>query len=304
MTLKNTVEVAKSCSLVAFVASCLVTWHLYQFLSNQTLSYNQSATFDELNHMTEGFWRLSTPLNKTRKAELDEMFVRYWKHQKIPVKRWGENEKCGYYNFLDSVPHSSWPRVGSWCNPEGSHPCCNNYLNGTCGEVSNQTCNCSQCVDTRLYEHAELSNWITKDQSFSWNKYVGEDACQVIERSPFKDIYFIGDSFMRNMYTVLLMILANDFEKGPWTINMTNQQRELCVEMNTLFYPACRPLATNGQKLIQKSCVDKNFNVSFKWWPNNSNGRNFVKLVQNLSGKRGSLLLLGVGYHETILPAK
>ena len=37
-----------------------------------------------------------------------------------------------FYSYQKKARHSKWPKVGSWCEKNGSLPCCSDMYNGTC----------------------------------------------------------------------------------------------------------------------------------------------------------------------------
>ena len=73
-----------------------------------------------------------------------------------------------------------------------------------------------RCVDTRDYKLAELCKCHTDDERCTWTMFNPSQACQVLKDSPFNDIYFVGDSFIRNMSLSFLITVSVDKERGSW----------------------------------------------------------------------------------------
>jgi len=127
-------------------------------------------------------------------------------------------------------------------------------------------------------------------------------ACQVLNDSPFNDIYFVGDSFIRNMFLSFLITVSVDKERGSWGKDMSSIQKELCVRETLLFFDECRTIIKNMNDALhpEKFCggAPRDFNASFFFYPNFNSAPMFVKLMKSLSGKKGSLVLLSVGYWD------
>lgn len=67
----------------------------------------------------------------------------------------------------------------------------------------------------------------------------GAEACDVIQRSPFNSLYFVGDSLIRNMFYTLLMILTDDPVRGAWAKDMADELKSYCQAEKIFFY-RCR----------------------------------------------------------------
>ena len=158
------------------------------------------------------------------------------------------------------------------------------------------------CVDTRDYKHAELSKWHTKDERCTWTMFNPSEACQVVKNSLFNDIYFVGDSFIRNMFLSFLITVSGDMERGSWGKDMSQIQKELCVGETLLFYDECRTIIKNMNDVLHPETfcggAPRDFNASFFFYPDFNKASMFAQLMKSLSGKRRSLVLLSVGYWD------
>lgn len=157
----------------------------------------------------------------------------------------------------------------------------------------------------RLYHHAETSRWVTSDRRCSWTNYTGSSACDLIQSSPFRDIYFVGDSFMRNMFLTFLMLLSDDPVRGAWSRNMTSNAKEICISGQMYFWKECRQILTEIQQVYNKRSLcggrERKFNITMKPFYNMKFKEDFHQLVKSLLGKEGSLIIVGVGFHMQCL---
>jgi len=126
-------------------------------------------------------------------------------------------------------------------------------------------------------------------------------ACDVIERSKFKHIHFVGDSFVRNMFVTLLMLLSDDTERGAWSRNMREDQMVYCRHERYILYEECRDMIRDIRQLRypEKLCDghQPNFTVSAKVTYSGKAREDFINATRDLAGKPGNLVLLGMGIH-------
>jgi len=153
----------------------------------------------------------------------------------------------------------------------------------------------------RRFLHAEASEWKTRDPACQWKYFRGKEACDVIESSEFSHLQFVGDSYIRNMFITFLMLLSDDTERGAWGVNMNYDQMELCRKDGHLFHKECRYIVRNSQELRypEKMCGGNkpNFTVSARITCSDKGGPDFVNTTRDLAGKRGKLILVGLGIH-------
>ncbi|CAK8671902.1 unnamed protein product [Clavelina lepadiformis] len=161
------------------------------------------------------------------------------------------------------------------------------------------------CIDMRVYKHAELSSWELDDPRCWWRNYSAIEACHVIEQSPFNDIYYVGDSFMRNMFMTMLMLLAGDPVRGSWPKQMTEKEKDLCMSGQMYFWKACRNIISDMNDAADPGslCGGRypRFSFKIKKYFNVKSKDEFLDLAQRLAGKKGSLIVLGVGFHMSCL---
>ena len=69
----------------------------------------------------------------------------------------------------DPIPGSN---RASGCDPDGEHPCCNDYLSGHCGNATSENCTCEYCTDyRRIQREWEESGG---EQKWRYDKLCGE----------------------------------------------------------------------------------------------------------------------------------
>lgn len=159
-----------------------------------------------------------------------------------------------------------------------------------------------RCVDLRTYKYADVSEWIVADTRCKWNKYTASEICQVIEHSPFSDIHFVGDSFMRNMFRTFSMMVTNDFDHGAVNISTSLPIRKLCTKMQQYFWKECRKTLYDLSKTFdpKKLCGGRgylNFSAVSEPFYNTKFRNNFLNLVKSKINVPGSLIVVSVGFH-------
>jgi len=156
------------------------------------------------------------------------------------------------------------------------------------------------------YKHSETSQWITNDPRCSWTNHNGVSACDVIEKSQFNEIIFIGDSLIRNMFATLLMLLSDDPVRGAWNKVMPENWKEICRSDSFYFWDECRKLVgdVNDVYFPKKLCGGKkpNFTASFKMFYGLGQSNAFDKFMKSMEVKPNTLVLIGVGAHMAFNP--
>ncbi|CAK8684580.1 unnamed protein product [Clavelina lepadiformis] len=192
-----------------------------------------------LSNLTSGVWLSRQPIFPS-KASADEYKRRvdharrklniereeFWVMRGFPRNSMSSKFQCGYYRYQRQTPSSL--KVGQWCDRRGDRPCCSNMWWGRCTPPSDRTCKCRNCVDSRTFDYAALLEWTPRDCRCVYHRYNSDEACDIIEGSPYNDIYYVGDSFTRDMYLALLMTLTDLSIIGAWRKNMTQEEMTLC----------------------------------------------------------------------------
>jgi len=157
-----------------------------------------------------------------------------------------------------------------------------------------------------LYKHAESSRWVTNDPRCSWTNHSGSSACDVIEKSPFNEIYFIGDSLIRNMFATFLMLMSDDPVHGAWSKQTKPEWKKICKSDTFYFWDECRKLVGDMDDVFFPSnlCGGRkpNFTASFKMFYSLGQTDMFHNFMKSLEGKSNTLVLIGVGAHMAFDP--
>ena len=146
-----------------------------------------------------------------------------------------------------------------------------------------------------------MSRWKVDDERCNWNMYSAHDACDVIEKSDYHAIYYVGDSFLRNMFHAMMVLLSTDPQRAIWTATMTSSMRERCVPRQMNFWKECRKVLESSDDLLHQEAFCGGRKVKFKMFMkpyyDQSTALDFLNLVEQLLGKAGSLIILSVGFH-------
>ncbi|KAL8571884.1 hypothetical protein ACOMHN_011476 [Nucella lapillus] len=117
--------------------------------------------------------------------------------------------KCGNVTFGPYSPPMHpllWYRA--LCDQDGVTPCCHNNL---CQNFAKDQCDCAECYDMRRPVQAEYAIWRPEDQSCRLVDFSKEEVCRVLEGAT---MFFIGDSYVRHVYTALLLAARGDEMSG------------------------------------------------------------------------------------------
>ncbi|XP_039265584.2 uncharacterized protein LOC120341178 isoform X2 [Styela clava] len=262
-------------------------------------------------NMTQGQWIKRVKIVKYKdhtnqwvqqELILEEELHHFWVKRGIQTRFWRPDRRCGYKNFEQKPPNSTWPQVGSWCNARGKQPCCTDVFNGYCARPSKKTCECPSCVDLRKYIYADVSDWLVTDKRCQWRNYTAAQACDVIERSQINSIHFVGDSFSRNMFRAFAMLITNDTVSGAWHKNTSDLVKGLCTERHQFFWKECRDTLYNISEMyhLGKLCGNRgyaNFKATMHPFYNLRFSAQFYDLVVRNLGVPGSLIIVSIGFH-------
>ncbi|XP_039260999.2 uncharacterized protein LOC120337307 [Styela clava] len=311
--------------ICAFCILLLVIYASYKCPGNPEIhvslhqSYNSSlhATSNELRYrnpfcenilynLSNGQWvKKINSFNKNEEEyekllkeeeELDSSLTEFRINRGIHTRLWRDDNKCGFTNVQTKPKGNAWEApVGGWCDAKSERPCCSDINDGDCGSI----CDCPNCVDTRKIYHAEISDWIPFDSSCRRRNYTAAQACEVVNR--FSQIYFVGDSFVRKMARGFVLTLRSDPTYGFLLARYDENFTKLCVGVDQFYWKECR---THGgeilKTLLDKTpfCGSQTPLVTLNYFYNHQHANAFLNLVKRLTGKVGSVLLVGQGVHD------
>ncbi|ESO93877.1 hypothetical protein LOTGIDRAFT_153351 [Lottia gigantea] len=179
----------------------------------ESVSFNEKQHCPNvLGHMMEGVWRQKAmSLKETNDIEL------FWddsrKQHGLNVTLQRNDSKCGNVSF----PHKTGSKM-QWfrglCDRKGNTPCC---FNNQCVNRSPDQCRCKDCYDMRQQIHAEYSDFISKDQRCQIKQFNYIEACDLLTNAT---LAFVGDSYVRHIFTAVLLLLRNNYVDGALSQNV------------------------------------------------------------------------------------
>ena len=114
------------------------------------------------------------------------------------------DKKCGNIGWGDlNIKGLRWFRA--LCDPDGDNPCC---YNNKCVNKTMEECRCTNCLDMRRPVQAEYATWQPVHPSCKPKNWTVAEVCRLLANST---LFFLGDSFVRHVYTALLLaVTGND----------------------------------------------------------------------------------------------
>jgi len=86
--------------LVSLVVYACIYYHItrrYFSKHTKTQPFEKLECRNVLHNLTIGRWETSPDVNETDVKKMDDILIKAWIRRQIPVKRWREDGKCGYY---------------------------------------------------------------------------------------------------------------------------------------------------------------------------------------------------------------
>ncbi|BFY99604.1 hypothetical protein BsWGS_02643 [Bradybaena similaris] len=238
-----------------------------------------------LDNMVVGRWVQDRP-NQTEMAAVVEFNRIIQAVHGIPQTLQRKDKRCGNVNMVGTGKRGVIP-FRALCDPNGSTPCC---FENKCVFKDIEQCRCKGCYDLRQKLHAELSTWIPANQSCKITTFVGEeDACYVLSDLT---IYFIGDSFMEQLYNALLTIVRRNKVYGPLRKETAEDIVKRCHRHHALTNPCLpyidvSPNECNNTTLLRKTGQWKSAFIN-----------EILTHVKSLQRQRDSIVILGIGFHD------
>ncbi|KAK6188541.1 hypothetical protein SNE40_004698 [Patella caerulea] len=258
------------------------------FQSKYKLRYPTFNCPDVLRYMTQGKW-IPEKVTLFAQMEIDIFLEKARKDFYLPgtLQRW--DNKCGNVTFDWLIGFQQpllWFRA--LCDPKGENPCCYDNM---CTNRPIEMCKCPGCYDMRQQVNAEYARWTSV-----------HPGCQVPLRSldymcnSLKDvtIYFIGDSFIRHMYTAFLMLITGDMYDGAMATElMSPYNHSKCVGMYAFSERDCRGFLQPKAELCHKS-----LNVEVMELPRIDNSDLIFRTIKKLENRPKSMVVMGIGIHD------
>ncbi|KAH9507552.1 hypothetical protein Btru_051433 [Bulinus truncatus] len=174
------------------------------------------------------------------------------------------------------------------CNPNGATPCC---FNNMCVNKTVQECQCTECYDFRPKVYAELADWIPDDPTCRFLQYKSkEQVCDVLKNVT---VYFIGDSFLRQIYISLLGFLEKSNSTNIFVDNTSPALIEKC-DKHYRYIAECR-------HSIKHDIVDCDGSTRLHLEETYlaDHVHSVLAAVRQLSGMNNSWFIIGFGAHDS-----
>ncbi|XP_070192852.1 uncharacterized protein [Littorina saxatilis] len=284
----------KYCVLLMLVAAGILLIYDGRYGFSATLSmpwYSSSNTslqagqcHDVLQTMTKGIWKQKRMTSEeVQKMSLFHKRVREEEHN-LPKGVQRTDKQCG--NISISVKNK-WTRA--LCDSEGNTPCC--YENHCVNKLPAE-CACSNCFDLRIPVHAEYSDWLPVDPVCKPQNWSVEDICRLLEPST---LYFIGDSFIRHVYTALLLAARGNDVTGAFASKMPQELRSRCSGIYMFTEKVCRLWLDQNTRVCNGTVT-----LRLRYLYSGTMNTSIHKTVLSLQNKTRSLVFLGVGFHNKL----
>ncbi|XP_046574707.1 uncharacterized protein LOC124282730 isoform X1 [Haliotis rubra] len=229
--------------------------------------------------MMRGRWRKRT-LTAQERVNIDTFLksVRY----RVPKPMQRRDGKCG------NVAYENVYYIRALCNPEGATPCC--YVN-RCRNKSPNGCKCPNCYDLRNEIHAEYSTWEPQDSRCQVKNFTAQQACDLLQGLT---ISATGNSFMRHLYTALLLLLNNYDSKRVFRAGKPGVSDISCDGIYAFSGKACQ------SRLILRTATLCNgtLNVELSAIPRASEAKQFHEKFRLFLHRKNTVILVGIGIHD------
>ncbi|XP_046557016.1 uncharacterized protein LOC124266241 [Haliotis rubra] len=247
---------------------------------------------DVLSSMLKGSWKKRN-LTYLEETEMELFLLKTRGGHSIPMTLDRKDGRCGNVTFDSMASYKLHPLLWfrALCNPRGDKPCC---LNGMCVKATEEQCRCPNCYDMRQQIHAEYATWTPVNPDCQPKQYTQTEACRLLKGSL---LYISGDSFIRHIYTALILLLRNDFEHGAILQTASEVIKKECRGMYMFTEKVCRNWLDR-----RVSVCDGTVNVVLNEQVASANGASLPRLTHSLANTSKSLLILGIGIHENYNP--
>lgn len=249
------------------------------------------------NCLSNGSWILRDRITQDdirRRREIDTSIQEYlgW-----PRSLFRQDKRCGK---LFKIPRTSFP---SLCDDSSDAPCCNE-AKGFCGKGADH-CDCITCQDFSRYVSAEIAQWVPHSADCSGEEFSKNSACDFLQKH-ISNLVFVGDSLIRHFFTAFAILVTDDYMRGALNTKLKSEILKMCegeyqfidhgkYNCHGVIAHAWDELDTNkvcdGTGIFKLSLVEA--------YSSNFVGHAIIA-ARKLLGKTGSVLILGVGLHDSL----
>ncbi|XP_071099495.1 uncharacterized protein [Haliotis cracherodii] len=231
--------------------------------------------------MMRGRWRPRT-LTSQEKVDIDTFLQSARSSHGLPKSMQRRDGKCG------NVAYENLHYFRALCNPEGATPCC---YGDTCINKTPDDCKCPNCFDLRNEIYAEYSTWEPEDSRCQVKNFTAQQACDLLQGLT---ITFVGDSLMRHVYTAMLMVLSNNGVDGALKAGTPKDIHKQCTGMYAFTEKVCRAHIER-----QSTFCDGRVSVNMLEYYHLASATNFHRDFHSFLHKNKTVVLVGVGYHDS-----
>ncbi|XP_025081887.1 uncharacterized protein LOC112556761 isoform X1 [Pomacea canaliculata] len=181
---------------------------------------------DVLKLMVYGQWETRN-LSAAESNEMKLFNDKVRKEKKIPTNLQRPDKLCGNVTFPNVV-------YRALCDPNGDTPCC---YNNVCTNKTQHQCTCANCYDTRRPIDAEYATWRPSDPTCQLRHLSHNEICELLDGAT---LYFIGDSFVRHVFTAFLLAARNNETHGAMGPRTPPELQTSCAGLYMFTEKVCR----------------------------------------------------------------
>ncbi|XP_070196564.1 uncharacterized protein [Littorina saxatilis] len=244
--------------------------------------------------MVRGRWQ-QQEMSSSDKYEMDLFHMKVRLELGLPKGLQRPDLKCGNVTFGSYSPPMhplQWFR--GLCDEAGTTPCC---YDNQCQNRTLEECACPDCYDMRSAIQAEFGTWSGEEKDEDGDgrncdvrRLSVDQICEVLEGAT---LYFIGDSFVRHVYTALLLYA---------------RQNELSGAISPITPPGIKVACAGIYMFTEKTCrhwLDRTTSichgktrVKFLEYVYIKQAPSIHRAVMELLNKTRSLVFIGTGIHD------
>nr|KAG5711797.1 hypothetical protein BaRGS_023561 [Batillaria attramentaria] len=206
----------------------------------------------------------------------------------IPPGLQRPDDKCGNVTlgpFVAFMHPLLWYR--GLCDPDGQTPCC---YDNVCVSRPKEQCACPHCYDLRRTIHAEHATWHAERPECQPLDLSVQQMCKVLDNAT---LYFIGDSFVRHVYTAFLLAGRADDFTGAFLPNAPPGIRAACPGIYMFTEKVCRHWLDRDALICRGRTRIKFFELVYI-----KQAQQIHKTILELRNTSRSLVLVGTGIHD------
>ncbi|PVD36283.1 hypothetical protein C0Q70_03261 [Pomacea canaliculata] len=181
---------------------------------------------DVLKLMVYGQWETRN-LSAAESNEMKLFNDQVRKEKTIPTNLQRADKLCGNVTF-PKIPFRAL------CDPNGDTPCC---YNNFCANTTQHQCTCSDCYDTRRPIDAEYATWRPSDPTCQVRHLSQNETCELLDGAT---LYFLGDSFVRHVFTAFLLAARNNETHGAMGPRTPPELQTSCAGLYMFTEKVCR----------------------------------------------------------------